>query len=162
MAIDAQLQADLNRVIGDLRKIAPDLRRAGKSDMMEAAKILESAVKGRTPVGDKIHRRYPARKGKKAGKGSGRVIATYKPGNLRRAMQRLNFRRSSAAFVGPQLKKQDPDGYYAHMVERGTTTQPAQHFVKAAVDSAGPQTLRFAAELIKRRIATFGKNNGFL
>lgn len=162
MAIDAQLQQDLNRVINSLRRIEPTVRKAGKADMMEAARILESAVKGRTPVGEKAHSRYAARKGRKAGKGSGKVIATYKPGNLKKSMQRLNFRRSNAAFVGPQLKKENPDGYYAHMVERGTTTQAAQYFVKAAVQSAGPQTLRFATELIKRRIQAFGKNNGFL
>jgi len=162
MAIDAQLQADLNRVITTLQKLAPTVRKAGKADLNEAAKILESEVKVRTPVGEKNHSRYPTREGRKAGKGSGKVIATYKPGNLKKAMQRLNFRRSPAAFVGPQLRKENPDGYYAHMVERGTTTQPAQNFVRDAVQSAGPQTLRFATELIKRRIQSFGKNNGFL
>lgn len=162
MAIDAQLQQDLNRVVSALRKIEPTVRKSGKADLMEAAKILESAVKGRTPVGEKAHNRYSARKGRKAAKGSGKVIATYKPGNLKKSMQRLNFRRSNAAFVGPQLKKENPDGYYAHMVERGTTTQPAQNFVRSAVQSAGPQTIKFAIELIKRRISSFGKNNGFL
>lgn len=162
MAIDAQLQSELNGVINALRKLAPTVRKAGKADLNEAAKLLESAVKGRTPVGEKAHRRYSAQKGRKAGKGSGRPIATYAPGNLRKSMQRLNFRRSSAAFVGPQLRKETPDGYYAHMVERGTTTQRAQYFMRAAVQAAGPQTLRTATELIKRRIASFGKNNGLL
>ena len=70
MAIDAQLQQDLNRVVSALRKIEPTVRKSGKADLMEAAKILESAVKGRTPVGEKAHSRYSARKGKKAAKGS--------------------------------------------------------------------------------------------
>lgn len=162
MAIDQQIQNDLNRVITTLRRMSPTVRKAGKADLMEAAKILEAAVKGRTPIGEVVHRRYSSSKGKRAKRGSGRVVATYKPGNLRKSMQRLNFRRSNAAFVGPQLRKENPDGYYAHMVERGTIRQPAQNFVKNAVQAAGNQTLRFAAKLIERRINSFGKNNGFL
>jgi HK97 gp10 family phage protein len=159
--IDAQLQQDLNRVLGSLKKLEPFIRKSGKADLMEAAKILESAVKGRTPIGEKAHKRYAARKGRRAGKGSGNVIATYRPGNLQRAMRRLNFRRSTAAFVGPKLGGKTPDGYYAHMVERGTVHQTAQNFVKKAVESSGPQTLRFAIKLISRRIESYGKTNGF-
>jgi len=159
--IDAQLQADLNRVITRLQKLEPYVRKSGKADMMEAAKILESAIKGRTPVGNVVHKRYYAKKGRRAAKGSGRVAETYRPGNLRKSMQRLSFRRSNSAFVGPKLGKKLPDGYYAHMVERGTTTQAAQYFMKAAVSAAGPQTLRFAAQLISRRIQSFGRSNGF-
>lgn len=144
--IDAQLQADLNKVISRLQRLEPYVRKSGKADMMEAAKILESAVKGRTPIGTRPHKRNGI---------------TYRPGNLRKAMQRLSFRRSNAAFVGPKLGKKLPDGYYAHMVERGTTTQAAQYFMKAAVSAAGPQTLRFAAQLISRRIQSFGRSNGF-
>jgi HK97 gp10 family phage protein len=144
--IDAQLQADLNAVITRLKKIEPFVRKSGKADMMEAAKILESAVKGRTPIGSKPHKR----------KG-----ITYRPGNLRKSMRRLNFRRSNAAFVGAKLGDKLPDGYYAHMVERGTTTQSAQYFMRSAVSAAGPQTLRFAAQLITRRIQSFGSTNGF-
>lgn len=148
--MDAQLQADLNRVVTALRKMEPFVRKSGKADLMEAAKILESAVKGRTPIGDKPHSRKS---------GGGRII--YRPGNLRKAMQRLNFRRSNSAFVGPQLKKVTPDGYYAHMVERGTKTQNAQHFIRTAVQAAGPQTLRFAVQLIGKRIQSYGSTNGF-
>jgi HK97 gp10 family phage protein len=144
--IDAQLQADLNRVISRLQRLEPFVRKSGKADMMEAAKILESAVKGRTPIGTRTRKRNGI---------------TYRPGNLRKSMQRLSFRRSNAAFVGPKLGKKLPDGYYAHMVERGTTTQSAQYFMKAAVSAAGPQTLRFAAQLISRRIQSFGRSNGF-
>jgi HK97 gp10 family phage protein len=158
--MDAQLQADLNKVINNLKTLDPFLRKAGKADLREAAKILSTAVAIRTPIGKVTHRRYPTKKGKKAGKGSGNVLATYRPGNLRRSIRVLNFRRSSAAFVGAKLGK-NPDGYYAHMVERGTTTQPAQEFFKKAIASAGNATLNKAIQLLSRRIQSYGVNNGF-
>lgn len=158
--MDAQLQADLNRVLAQLKKVEPFIRRSGKEDLREAAKILSTAVAIRTPVGTVTHKRYARRKGKKAGKGGGNVLATYKPGNLRKSIRVLNFRRSSAAFVGAKLGK-TPDGYYAHMVERGTTTQPAQEFFKKAIASAGNATLNKAIQLLSRRIQSYGVNNGF-
>lgn len=158
--MDAQLQADLNRVLAQLKKVEPFIRKSGKEDLREAAKILSTAVAIRTPVGTKVHKRYPRRNGKKSAKGSGNVLATYRPGNLRKSIRVLNFRRSSAAFVGAKLGK-NPDGYYAHMVERGTTTQPAQEFFKKAVASAGNATLNKAIQLLSRRISSYGVNNGF-
>ena len=158
--IDAQLQADLNRVINNLKTLEPFIQKSGRADLREAAKILSTAVAIRTPVGTKTHKRYQAKKGKRAAKGSGTVVATYRPGNLRRSIRVLNFRRSPAAFVGPKLGK-NPDGYYAHMVERGTTTQRAQEFFKKAVASAGNATLNKAIQLLSRRIESYGVNNGF-
>lgn len=68
----------------------------------------------------------------KAPKGQGNVVATYVPGNLRRAIQTLNFRKSEDIFVGPKSRKgsgkgvfgtttRTADGYYAHMVHNGTS-----------------------------------------
>lgn len=158
--MDAQLQADLNRVLRTLKGVEPFVRKSGKADLREAAKILSTAVAIRTPVGVKTHKRYPKRTGRKAAKGSGNVLATYKPGNLRKSIRVLSFRRSPAAWVGPKLGK-TPDGYYAHMVERGTVHQPAQEFFKKAVASAGNATLNKAIQLLSRRIQSYGVNNGF-
>lgn len=158
--MDAQLQADLNKVINNLKTLDPFLRKAGKADLKEAAKILSTAVAIRTPVGKVTHKRYAAKKGKRAAKGSGTVVATYRPGNLRRSIRVLNFRRSSAAFVGAKRGK-SPDGYYVHWVELGTPNQTAQEFFKKAVASAGNATLNKAIQLLSRRIQSYGVNNGF-
>lgn len=158
--MDAQLQADLNKVLKTLKGVEPFVRKSGKQDLKEAAKILATAVAIRTPVGIKTHKRYPKLGGgKKADKGSGNVLGVYKPGNLRRAIRVLNLRRSSAAFVGPKRGK-NPDGYYAHWVELGTKNQKPQEFFKKAVASAGNATLNKAIQLISKRISSYASNNG--
>lgn len=158
--MDAQLQADLNRALKALKGVEPFIRKSGKEDLREAAKILSTAVAIRTPVGKVTHKRYPKLGGgKKAAKGSGNVLGTYRPGNLRRSIRVLNFRRSSAAFVGAKRGK-SPDGYYVHWVELGTPNQPAQEFFKKAVASAGNATLNKAIQLLSRRIQSYGVNNG--
>lgn len=158
--MDAQLQGELNRVIGSLKRLEPFIRKSGKEDLREAAKILATAVAIRTPVGTKVHKRYPTGKGRRAAKGSGNVLATYRPGNLRKSIRVLNFRRSSAAWVGAKLGK-NPDGYYAHMVEGGTVNYQGRHFFEKAVAAAGNATLNKAIQLIGKRIQSYGANNGF-
>lgn len=159
--MDAQLQRDLNQVINNLKKLEPFIRKSGKEDLREAAKILSTAVAIRTPIGSKPHNRYKTLgSGRKAGKGSGTVLAKYKAGNLRKSIRVLNFRRSSSAFVGAKLGK-TPDGYYAHMVERGTTTQEGKFFFEKAVNAVGGATLRKAIQLLSIRIQSYGRSNGF-
>jgi hypothetical protein len=73
----------------------------------------------------------------------------------------LKFRRSSAVFVGAKLGLKTADGYYGRWVDEGTPNMTGKDFFKPAVAAAGPQTLRFAAQLISRRIQSFGRSNGF-
>lgn len=159
--IDARLQSELNQVISRLKKLEPGVRKGAQKDLEEASKILVAAVKGKTPIGNKVHKRYPRRNGRKSAKGSGRVVATYRPGNLQRSIKTLKFRRSEAVFVGPKLGGKAIDGYYAHFVEDGTIYQASQKFVAGAVATAGPQTLKAASALIARRIDAIARQNGF-
>ena len=159
--IDAQLQADLNAVITRLRKIEPYIRKSGQADLAEASKGLVQAVKAAAPVGSKPHKRYPKLKGQKAARGSGKVLATYKPGNLKRSMRIMKFRRSPSVFVGAKLGLKTADGYYGRWVDEGTPKMAGKNFFKPAVNSAGPQTLRTASQLIAKRIQSYGRTNGF-
>lgn len=144
--MDAQLQADLNNVIEKLRRLNPYLTKGPvKRNLAQAAKPMVSAVKNATPVGRKEHSRKTR---------AGQVI-TYKPGNLRKSMRVLRFRRSEAVFVGPKLGKTLPDGYYAHIVEG------RQRFFSPAVEAAKGQVLQTAVELFKRDVDQFGQKNGF-
>jgi HK97 gp10 family phage protein len=164
--MNAQLQSELNALIRDLQGVSDTARRDTNRVLTEAAGPLRAAIQGRAPVSLSPHKRYNTPKilGKlRAPKGSGRVVATYQPGNLGKSFSILNFRRAkNAKFIGPRLDKsgggRTPDGYYAHMVEFGTVNQSGQHFVEQAVSAVGPATLRFASELMRRAIDQYAKS----
>lgn len=164
--MNAQLQQELNTLIRKLDGLPNVARRERNAVLTEAAGPLRAAIAGRAPQSDKPHRRYSTPKvaGKiRAPKGSGRIVATYQPGNLRKSIQTLRFRRSKAVFIGPRTSRSEgrtPDGYYAHMVNFGTTGQSAQRFVEAGVAAAGDVALRLASNLMKRKIETYAAQNG--
>ena len=94
--LNAPLQAELNTLIRKLDGLVDTARRERNRVLTEAAGPLRSAIAGRAPQSDKAHKRYstPKISGKlRALKGSGTVVATYKPGNLRKSVQTLRFRR---------------------------------------------------------------------
>jgi HK97 gp10 family phage protein len=142
--MNAETQAELNDVIKRVRGLYPAIQRGVKQDLNEAAKILESAVKGRTPVSDKPHR-------------SGKQTA--QPGNLRKSIRRLPLRRTkNAAIVGPKFGG-TPDGFYARFVEKGTKFQTAQRFIEQAANAAGPAAQSIAIKLIIRRVDDYEAAN---
>ncbi len=163
--MNAELQSELNTLIRKLDGLSDATKRDRDRVLTEAAGPLRSAIAGRAPQSDRPHSRYstPKISGKlRAPKGSGVIKATYQPGNLRKSVQTLRFRRSKAVFIGPKVRRsagQMPDGYYAHMVNFGTVKQTAQRFVQAGVAAAGDTSLRLAAELMKRRIEAFASQN---
>lgn len=147
------MQEEINTLIRRLRKVSTTARLESQNAFKEAAPVLISAIQGRAPESEAPHSRYK----------SGRIVATYYPGNLRRAFRTLVFRRSAAVFVGPKLDKAGSggdfrgnrtDGYYAHWVEFGAPAAglPPRPFVKPAADAAGPLVLRLATEFLKRKI----------
>jgi HK97 gp10 family phage protein len=157
--MDAQLQRELDVVISKLKGLEPLVKKSGRQDLREAAKVLATAIAAKTPVGTRPHSRYSTNKGKRAAKGSGNVIARYRQGNLRRSIRVLNFRRSPDAWVGAKRGK-NPDGYYAHMVERGTVYQRGQFFFQSGLAAAGGETIKKAITLISARIQGYAKSNG--
>lgn len=145
--MDAQLQTDLNNVISRLRRLEPALNSGPiKRNLAMASKPLVQAVKAATPVGKKEHSR----------KTKGGQVITYKPGNLKRSMQTLRFRRSkNAVFVGPKLGGVRVDGYYGHIVER------RKPFFGPVVNAMTPSVLSAAVALFKKDIENFGAKQGF-
>lgn len=128
-------------------------KRDSQQAFKQAAPVLISAIQGRAPESEAPHSRYSG----------GKIVATYYPGNMRRAFRTLIFRRSAAVFVGAKLDKSGSggefkgnraDAYYAHFIEFGAPAAglPPRPFVKPAVDAAGGLTLRLATEFLKRKI----------
>lgn len=160
-----EMQAEINALITNLRRLGGSIDRTIKSDLREGANLVVTAIKARTPVGSKPHSRYPY-KGKrmKLPKGAGIVLATYRPGNLKRSFRILPLRRTKAALVVGANLKNTPDGYYAHMVNNKVTfangkTRAGKKFVDAAIGSVGPLAQKVIIDALSYRISAANKTD---
>ena len=176
--MNRQLKLEFDRTIKKLKSMPDAISpRVRKKILRSAADHFVDAARANIKDSTKAHHRYSHR-GKltsrlKAGKGSGRVIATYKPGNLRRSIQILRhgkFRRLQSVFVGPKADRSPSgvfgnedkvDGYYAHMVEFGTVNSAPQPFMRPAfIASRGKVRVEIIGNM-ERRINRWKRKNGF-
>ena len=154
---DLKFDRDIQIILSRLRDLPKDYDKERKSLLKKAAKPVVKALKSSAIFkGEpKPHDRYH----------NGRKVATYYPGNLKRSIRTLKFRRSKDLFVGPKLGKKGStgtfkgnkvDGYYGHMVEFGTVHSKAQPFMRpgfAKSKGRAQQIIRSGAERILRRYA---------
>lgn len=139
------LERDITAVLDNLRRFEVLIEQDRKEILRYAAIPLVETIKSATPTGSVVHRRYPSKQAgaRRAARGSGKVISTYRPGNLRGSIEELkNLKRAYNIWVGPRrrrIKTGGPgkgDGYYAHMVEFGTKHSPSQPFFNRSVIAA--------------------------
>lgn len=134
----------LDWVAAQLRKLEnPVSWQEERRALMPAARVVRESIRSKAPVGTKPHNLYAVGlsvKGKKAGKGKGKVVRTLRPGNLKRAIIVKTVRQRRLLLVGPNRSmKRASIGYYAYMLEYGTAYQPAQPFIRPGFESARPQ-----------------------
>ncbi len=141
--MDAQLQAELNTAVAKLNRIGDEVKRGVKKDLQEAASVIVSASKGAAPMGEKTHSRYS----------NGKVVAVYRPGNLKRSIRILPLIRArQSVLVGPLARGGNIDGFYARFLEFGTKHISPNRFMERAAAASGAIAQRIAVELLKRRV----------
>jgi hypothetical protein len=136
MAFDFQqtLTRDYQNVVRSLRSINRSFSDAElKKAARKAAKPVREQAEKLTPAlksGNEHYRYKKLLPGKKrAPKGKGNIVATYKKGNLKKSIKILSFGRDKkGVYVGPKFagrgngggvfgqNRTKVDGYYAHMV----------------------------------------------
>ena len=101
---------------------------------------------------------------RRAKKGSGVIRAIYLPGNLRKSIKRLNFRKSFREYVGPKLtspKGAVPrfglnatkvDGYYAAAMA-GSEKAFRRRFLEPALTANAGRILKTAEQELDKEIA---------
>ena len=167
MAIDAT-QREINALILQIRGMSREVQRAAISDLKDSAEMMTIAIKSRTPVSSKPHSRYKrmANSGRRMPKGYGVKVATYRPGNLRKSIRRLNLRKmKTAVMVGPLLGGKAIDGYYAHFVNNDVKMTNGKirigaKFVDNAVSSVGPSVLQNMVSRLRDRVQAEAKKQG--
>ena len=136
------------------------------------AAYFASAAESAAPTGAKAHKRYSTAKVNKsmrAPKGMGNVVATYMPGNLARSIRVLDLKKAkNASFVGAKLQKgastgnfagSRTDGYYMHMVERGTKNWGGKPFFLASWERSKPRVTAIMVREFERTIEKFKSEN---
>lgn len=163
---DAQLAKEIEVLKKKLYQVSNTAKKQSQAAFRKAAAPLITAIQNGAPQSDREHYRYSTPKiagNLRAPNGEGRIVATYTPGNLKRSIKTLIFRKSAAVFVGPKVDKRGSggtfsgartDGYYAHWVEFGAPEAKIKPspFVRPAAEAAGPTTLRIATQELKREI----------
>lgn len=160
--IDPQLQGEIDGAMRRLRSLAEDLKKESRPALRAGAKLIKEEIVSRAPVGKKVHHRYSTpklTKGIRAPKGMGRKVATYYPGNLQKSFDVMTFGRSEAVFVGPRVGRRARaggyDGYYAHMVDRGTKYARADNFIKPAVQAAEKEAVQAIITKLEKKIKQY-------
>lgn len=172
------LRIEADRVIKKLKGLPKAIdTKVRKEAYEQGAELFVQAARSKIRYSQKPHFRY-SNSGKLTGKirapkGRGKIIATYKPGNLRRSIRILKhgpFKRSSSVWIGPKTSKRTKgvfgsksrvDGYYAHMVEFGTVHSAARPFMRPAfIATRGKAKIVIIGNLSKR-IRAWKIKNGF-
>jgi len=144
------LEQEVKEAIKKLQLLPKEFSKKTKRKMLrKAAKPLINAARNNIGDSNEPHYRYKTSKASnklRAPKGKGNVVAVYHPGNLRKSIKALTFRKSSDIFVGPRVAKRGSgghygkgsrvDGYYDAMVEFGTRNTAGQAYMRRAVPAA--------------------------
>lgn len=176
----AKDKAAFKRELAEIKKTLRSLvkhfdKDTQKKILTPAANFLIKTIKSNIKDSSKPHFRYGTPKlneSIRAPKGKGKVVATYYPGNLRKSITKLRFRRSSGIWVGPKVNKREPsgafgkgrrvDGWYAHFQEFGTVNNPTPRnfgFMRRSFNSVKSQMIKSVEKMAKKKTKEFAMKN---
>lgn len=140
--------SEIREAVRRMNEIPGYIDRERKNLLKYAAEPFLEAAKQKVPRSGKSHKRYK----------NGKVVAEYKPGNLRRSLRFLPLRRTKSVVIGPLLQKSGSggvDGYYAHFVEYGTSHSAAKPYMRPAFDEQKPNVLERMRQVLSRRVKSW-------
>jgi len=154
------LQRDLRETIAAINEVPKGFTDAKiRSALRHALKPVLETARALTPKGKKIHYRYEYKyKGsKRAAKGKGKVVGVYRPGNLRKSLSIMTFKKAKQSlFVGPTMKggvytdrKKLTDGYYAAMVFGSALAFKKRVTEKALTQNTEQVSARFFSKVVR-------------
>lgn len=173
MSIEIQGTEETLRKLDEIQKSITD-RKLRRRVMRKPANTVVKAARPRVWKGKKLHYRYSTPKvvkKRRAKKGSGVIVAAYLPGNLRKSIKRLNFRKSAREFIGPRLSKRGKskgvfglnatkvDGYYARFL-KGSEAAFRRTFLEPALTQNAGKILKQAEEAIDKELKKLETKTG--
>lgn len=168
-AANTAISREVKKINDNLNGLLALFDKKGKQEILKpAADILVDAARENVPESDETHYRYSTAKlakGIRAPKGKGNVVGVYHPGNLRKAIRRLLFRKSDAVWVGPKVSKgrfgefgkgNRVDGYYAHWMEFGSAHFAGTSYMRRAYNAKKGLIKAKIAQGVKSKIVRYG------
>jgi len=145
------IQSDIQKVVNKLKRLPKDLQKKElKRILKKNAKTLVKKAKSNIPKASKPVHRYK----------DGKIVATYKPGNLRKSIRVLPLRRSKSVFVGPVTGgKRKIDGYYGHFMEFGNRFFQGIHYMEKAYKSTRYIVLAGIANDVRQSLNKYLRKN---
>lgn len=175
MALDTQIRRELLLIEKKFEKVLSSLSlKERRKILRKAAKPLRKAAQQKAPIAEEEVFRYNTPKFSdklRAPKGKGVVVAVYKPGNLKKAIKTMIFRRDkSAVYVGAKYgqtkalivgdRAGNVDGFYAHFVEFGTIHSAPRPFMRPAFESTRSQVRSIVEEGALKKIREAKRQTG--
>ncbi len=164
--------SEVNQIVARLQRYSRDMGRDLKPLLEYAAIPIQRRAQAQAPTGSREHFRYNTPKvlgNVRAPKGMGRVVARYKPGNLKRSVVVLRKlkRVRNAVLIGPNVSKGGgtfggarTQGYYAHWMEFGAQGRAARPFMRPAFEASKGQVLKRLELGLRLRHQKFAKTTG--
>lgn len=161
----SRLNADMMDELKEISKRMDQLDFALRSQirrevLTKAAQPLVDAARELAPQSERVHYDY--------GKSSGDHRITYYPGNLKKSIRVLEFRKSPSVFVGPKVVKKarakaygrnerNVNAFYASMVEFGTARTSAQPYMRPALDRTKGTILMVAEREFRKVVQEYAR-----
>lgn len=133
--------------------------------MRKPADIVAKGARPKVPVFRRPHYRYNTAKilkTRRAKRGSGRIVATYLPGNLAKSIRRLPLRKTSRTWVGPKKAKRGRasgvfgrgrfDGYYAIFL-KGSNAGFRRAYLEPSLTANSAKALAAAERALAKELA---------
>lgn len=162
---NAQLSADIKKVLATLDKLPKELRGEVRKAILEkAAQPLIDAAKANAPQSDQEHFDY----GKQ---GPNAQPTKYYPGNLKKSIRIIPYKKSFSVYVGPKVLKRggkakaygrnerNVNAFYAGFVEFGTSRSAARPYMRPAFDQSKAQVLAIAAREMQKVVRQYEQKN---
>ena len=162
-----QMELDIRRLTNKLNQLPKKLRTSERRKAFrKAADPLVKSARANIHDSDGPHYRQSKKEGI-----SRRI--TYWPGNLRKSVRKLTFRRSPSIWVGPKVDKRagsdnygqsstKVDAYYAHWVEYGTRLNQkhrSRGYMRRSYEATKNEVLRISKDELTKKVNEWIKEN---
>lgn len=159
--LNADMMDELREISKRMDKLDFALRSQIRTEVLKKAAIpLVEAAQELAPQSPKIHYDY--------GKSGGDHRIAYYPGNLKKSIQIMEFRRSPSVFVGPKVVKKarakaygrnnrNVNAFYASFVEFGTARAAPRPYMRPAMDRTKGQIALIAEREFRKVVQEYAR-----